>query len=206
MAPRWRVGAIVLFVLSCAAAATPQAQGTPNPLCSSTSALSPGLRAACTLLAAMPDRYAPQPGRARPGPERLRESVVRLQGTRIDLEPLLSELRPVRYRVRFQPIGPPRSAPNQPFEVMIDGNALMWTAEWPASTGLFRATIYPAVPMGSPRIDEEAWLLVQEGRFDQTSAAFAELSRAVPADADGAPGDDARVLLRALLESLATPQ
>ena len=153
----------------------------------------------------MPERYASGEGRFRQGPERLRESVVKLQGSRIDLEPLLSELRPILYRVRLQPIGPPHSAPNQPFEVVIDGNALMWTADWPASVGLFRATIYPALPMGSPRIGDEAWVLVAEGRFVDTNAAFSRLAQAVGMPSDGAATGDERLLLRAVLDDISSP-
>ena len=205
MAPRGRVGAILLLFVSCAGVVTMQAQSAPLPVCRPGAAAPDQLRGACALLAAMPDRYASGEGRFRQGPERLRESVVKLEGSRIDLEPLLSELRPILYRVRFQPVAPPHSAPNQPFEVVIDGNALMWTADWPAATGLFRARIYPALPMGSPRIGDEAWVLVAEGRFADTNTTFTRLAQAVGRPADGAATGDQRLLLRALLDELIAP-
>ena len=182
-----------------------QAQSASLPICRDGAAAPAQLRGACSLLASMPDRYASVAGRSRPGMERLRESVVKLEGSRIDLEPLLSELRPILYRVRFQPVAPPHSAPNQPFEVVIDGNSLMWTADWPAAAGLFRATIYPALPMGSPRIGEEAWVVVAEGRFVDLSATFTRLAQTVGASAGGAATGDERLLLRALLDELSSP-
>jgi hypothetical protein len=123
------------------------------------------------------------------------------------MEPLLKALQPRLYRMRFQPIGAPHAAPSPPFDVVVDGNANTWTtSEWPASTGLFRVSLHPALPMGSPRIGEEAWILVDEGRFAQTDATFKEVAAMVNAWGDAVPDTDAILFLRAALDDISSPR
>jgi hypothetical protein len=139
--------------------------------------------------------------------ETLAHGVAQLIRGRVDVEPLLKALQPRLYRLRFQPIGAPHAAPSPPFDVVVDGNATNWlTSEWPASTGLFRVSVYPALPMGSPRVGEEAWVLVDEGRFAETAASFKELAMMVEGWGDSVPAADATLLLRAALDDMASPR
>jgi hypothetical protein len=171
------------------------------------SALLPRVRSACARLTSDPERYQSPRVRSRSGMEMLAHGVAQLIRGRVDMEPLLKALQPRLYRMRFQPIGAPHAAPSPPFDVVVDGNANNWlTTEWPASTGLFRVSLYPALPMGSPRIGEEAWVLVDEGRFAETSARFDEIAMMVDGWGDSVPEADAFLFLRASLDDMAAPR
>jgi hypothetical protein len=201
VAPRLR-GATLLFAVSLLApGVTARAQQAPPSACREP--LAAPLPAACRLLAEQPDRYASLPRRSREGPEAIASGVASLVGERIDLEPLLSGLRPIRYRIRVQPVSPPHAAPAPGFQVIIDGSANQWRGEWQASTGLFRLTIAPMVPAGAPLIGSEAWVLVDEGRFAQTSADFARLGAQLDA-VRGLSDEDRELLIRAALDDIAS--
>jgi hypothetical protein len=207
--------AILLFVLT--AVPTPvTAQSTQPAVCREASgsegvrvppALAGRVRSVCARLTEQPERYQSPRARSRSGMETMAHGVAQLIRGRVDMEPLLKALQPRLYRMRFQPIGAPHAAPSPPFDVVVDGNANTWTtSEWPASTGLFRVSLHPALPMGSPRIGEEAWILVDEGRFAQTDATFKEVAAMVNAWGDAVPDTDAILFLRAALDDISSPR
>jgi len=201
---------VVLLAVPVVAGAQPAAPG----VCSAASGvpqvpppLAARVRAACARVTADPERYQSVRIRSRSGMERLAHGVAQLIRGRVDVEPLLKALQPRLYRLRFQPVGARHAAPSPPFDVVVDGNANNWvTSEWPASTGLFRVGVYPALPMGSPRVGDEAWVLVDEGRFAETAARFKEIETMVEGWGDAVPEAEVTLLLRATLDDMAAPR
>jgi hypothetical protein len=204
VAPRMRGATLLLFFSLLTLIASARAQQAAPAAC----ATPPGslLLNACDRLRDQPERYASAPARARPGPERLTHGVARLEGGRIDVESVLADLRPVGYRLRFQAIGPPRGATNESFSIVIDGNALEWKTDWPVERGLFRVTLHPQLPNGAPPINDEVWVLVEEGRYDAISAAFKRISDSLASVGDAIAAADRALLLRAVLDDFAYPR
>lgn len=164
--------------------------------------LAPLLKAACARLAAQPQRYASSNRREREGNERVAHGVAQLDVDRINVEPLLTGLGAGRYRVTVQAVEPQNAAPGETFELLIDGNAAEWRPLWPVTRGLFRMALYPA-SRGAPRFNEEAWVLVDDLRFTETTAAFAAITAAVAALGDAASPEERMLLTRAALDELA---
>jgi hypothetical protein len=162
--------------------------------------LRPRVESVCARLADRPDRFRAPTRRSRPADEAIADGVAQARDGRIDLEPLLTGLAPKSYRVRFQPISAPNAAPAQPFDVLIDGNATTWTGFWPGVPGQFRASLYP-LPSG-PRIGDEVWVIVAEGRFAETTAAFKAIAAMVDGWGAAVAPEDAKLFLHAAVEDL----